>query len=309
MHQMFEEFKAALKGEVFWQEPMKHHTTFRIGGPADIFILPKSIEDLELALGIIREKNRDLKDKIPYMVIGAGSNLLVSDKGIRGIVIKIGPGFDEVVVDLETKTLHAGAGATLTRISKKALEYSLTGLEFAEGIPGSVGGALVMNAGAYGGEISQVLKTVTVLNDLGELITYSNEDMHFRYRHSRFMEERLIAVKATFMLKEGCKTQIAQKMNELREQRRSKQPIEMPCAGSIFKRPPDHYVGPMVEQAGLKGYRIGGAEVSKKHAGFIINVGDATCKDVVNLINFVKKTIKEKYNVDLEPEVRVVGEE
>ncbi len=300
MHQMFEILKTNLAGEVLWQEPMKNQTTFRIGGPADILILPNSIEDLRQALGILKGMD------IPLMIMGAGSNLLVSDKGIRGVVIKIGPGFDEIRT--EKNLLVSGAGATLTAISRHAQREGLTGLEFAVGIPGSVGGALVMNAGAYGGQISQFLKTATVMDRDGTIKKYSNSDLHFNYRHSRFLEEDLIALEATFELQSGKKEEIIKRMQELTEQRRTKQPIEMPCAGSVFKRPPNIYVGPLVEEAGLKGFRIGGAEVSKKHAGFIVNVDKATCEDVLSLIKLIQKTIKEKYGVYLEPEIRIVGE-
>lgn len=300
MRQLYERLKNTLQGEVLWQELMSNHTTFRIGGPADIMIQPNSIEDLIRALGIIKDVN------VPYLIIGAGSNLLVRDKGIRGVVIKIGSGFDEISVT--DQTLTAGSGATLTKIARTAQKFGLKGLEFAVGIPGTVGGALVMNAGAYGGEISQVLQTATVLTKDGQIKTLENKDLHFGYRHSRFLEEKLIALSATFFLEKEDKEIILNHMRELTEKRRSKQPIHMPCAGSVFRRPPDCYVGPMVENAGLKGYRIGGAEVSTKHAGFIVNVGGATCKDVLDLINFIQETIKNKYGVSLEPEIKVVGE-
>ncbi len=300
MHQMYEILKNNLEGEVLWQEPMKNQTTFHIGGPVDILIIPNSIKDLRQALGILKSM------EAPIMIMGAGSNLLVSDKGIRGVVIKIGPGFDEIKT--VKKLLICGAGVTLTAISRQAQKAGLTGLEFAVGIPGSVGGALVMNAGAYGGEISQVLKTATVLDRDGDKKTYANQDLHFGYRHSRFLEEDLIVLEATFELQSGNKKEILKKMQELTEQRRSKQPIEHFCAGSVFKRPPNNYVGPLIEKAGLKGFRIGGAEVSKKHAGFIVNVDNATCEDVLSLIKLIQKTIKEKEGIVLEPEIRVVGE-
>lgn len=300
MHQMYEILKNSLEGEVLWQEPMKNQTTFRIGGPADILIIPNSIKDLRQALGILKSMD------MPSMIMGAGSNLLVSDKGIRGVVIKIGPGFDDIKT--VKNLLVCGAGATLTAISRQAQKAGLTGLEFAVGIPGSIGGALVMNAGAYGGEISQVIKTATVMDRDGNLKTYPNQDLNFSYRHSRFLEEDLIALEATFELQSGNKEEILKKMQELTEQRRSKQPIEHFCAGSVFKRPPNNYVGPLIERAGLKGFRIGGAEVSKKHAGFIVNIDNATCEDVISLIILIQETIKEKEGIVLEPEIRVVGE-
>jgi len=300
MRQLYEMLAQKLPGSVLWKEPMQKHTTFRIGGPADIMILPNSIEELQEILGIIRDAD------VSYMVIGAGSNLLVSDKGIRGVVIKIGPAFANI--NIEGNKLIAGAGATLTAISRRAQAASLSGLEFAVGIPGSIGGAIMMNAGAYGGEICQVLESAEVMDSLGNIKNYSDQEMHFGYRHSRLMEEELIALSGTFLLKPDDPELILSRMQDITERRREKQPIDMPCAGSVFKRPPDNYVGPLVEKAGLKGYRIGGAEVSTKHAGFIVNVGGATCKDVLDLIGFVQSTIKEKYNVTLEPEIRVVGE-
>lgn len=300
MRQLYEMLAQKLPGSVLWKEPMQKHTTFRIGGPADIMILPNSIGELQEILGIIRDAD------VSYMVIGAGSNLLVSDKGIRGVVIKIGPAFANI--NIEGNKLIAGAGATLTAISRRAQAASLSGLEFAVGIPGSIGGAIMMNAGAYGGEICQVLESAEVMDSLGNIKNYSDQEMHFGYRHSRLMEEELIALSGTFLLKPDDPELILSRMQDITERRREKQPIDMPCAGSVFKRPPDNYVGPLVEKAGLKGYRIGGAEVSTKHAGFIVNVGGATCKDVLDLIGFVQSTIKEKYNVTLEPEIRVVGE-
>jgi UDP-N-acetylmuramate dehydrogenase len=300
MRQLYEMLVQKLSGSVLWKEPMQKHTTFRIGGPADIMILPNSIEELHEILGIIRDAD------VSYMVVGAGSNLLVSDKGIRGVVIKIGPAFADICI--EGNKLIAGAGATLTAASRRAQAASLSGLEFAVGIPGSVGGAIMMNAGAYGGEICQVLESAEVMDSLGNIINYTNQEMHFGYRHSRLMEEELIALSGTFLLKPDDPELILSRMQDITERRREKQPIDMPCAGSVFKRPPDNYVGPLVEKAGLKGYRIGGAEVSTKHAGFIVNVGGATCKDVLDLIGFVQSTIKDKYNVILEPEIRVVGE-
>ena len=300
MRQLYEMLVQKLSGSVLWKEPMQKHTTFRIGGPADIMILPNSIEELHEILGIIRDAD------VSYMVVGAGSNLLVSDKGIRGVVIKIGPAFADICI--EGNKLIAGAGATLTAASRRAQAASLSGLEFAVGIPGSVGGAIMMNAGAYGGEICQVLESAEGMDSLGNIINYTNQEMHFGYRHSRLMEEELIALSGTFLLKPDDPELILSRMQDITERRREKQPIDMPCAGSVFKRPPDNYVGPLVEKAGLKGYRIGGAEVSTKHAGFIVNVGGATCKDVLDLIGFVQSTIKDKYNVILEPEIRVVGE-
>ncbi|MDD2430928.1 MAG: UDP-N-acetylmuramate dehydrogenase [Firmicutes bacterium] len=306
MRELYNALKATSTGEVLWQEPMKDHTTFKIGGPSDIMVIPNSIEDLRQVIKLIKEEAAKKFIEIPFMIIGAGSNLLVSDKGIRGVVIKINKSFSNITV--KGTTLISEAGATLTAISRAAQNSGLTGLEFAVGIPGTVGGAMVMNAGAYGGEIKNVLKSAKVMDLKGNIKVLSNSDLHFGYRHSLFMEESLVALEATFSLEAGDKEEIAARMSELTKQRTSKQPINMPCAGSVFKRPPDNFVGPLVEKAGLKGYRIGGAEVSIKHAGFIVNVGGATCKDVVDLIKHIQDTIKEKFGVSLEPEVRVVGE-
>ncbi|HOL13772.1 MAG TPA: UDP-N-acetylmuramate dehydrogenase [Bacillota bacterium] len=306
MLELHNALKAALDGEVLWQEPMEKHTTFKIGGPSDIFVLPKSIEDLQKVLQLIGETQSRTGVTVPLMVIGAGSNLLVSDKGIRGVVVKIDKSFSNI--SIEGTTVTCGAGAALSDVSKTAGSAGLSGLEFAVGIPGNVGGALVMNAGAYGGEIKDVISTAKAMDMEGNIIQLTKQDLHLDYRHSVFMEKRLIALEATFSLERGDREGIARKMEDLTERRTSKQPVDMPCAGSVFKRPPDNFVGPLVEKAGLKGYRIGGAEVSTKHAGFIVNVGGATCQDVLDLIKFIQATIKEKFDVVLEPEVRVVGE-
>lgn len=281
--------------------PLSSKSSFKIGGPADVAVFPKDKTELCAAV-------RELKSSgIPYTVVGNGSNILFDDAGYRGCVI-----FTEKMNDVtvEGNSLSAGAGASFTAMAVAAKNASLTGLEFAYGIPGSCGGAVVMNAGAYGGEVSQVLESCTLFDaEKCEFFTLSRDEMNFSYRHSILSDNKnLICLSATFTLKEGKKDEIDAVMRDLMQRRRSKQPLEYPSAGSVFKRPaPDLFVGKMIEDSGLKGYTIGGAQVSEKHAGFIINVGGATAKDVLDLVEHIKSIIRANYGVELECEIRRVG--
>lgn len=286
-----------LTGEaVFCEEPMSRHTTFRIGGPAEFLVTPHSAEEIHETVGFCRE------EQIPYVVIGNGSNLLVSDEGVRGVVIKIGKDFSRIRVD--GTTLCAEAGALLMQAANAAQEACLTGMEFAGGIPGTVGGACVMNAGAYGGEMKQILSGVSALAGDGSIRHLKPEEMELGYRTSIFMKENLIVLSAEISLKEGDEAEIRRVSEDLKKQRQTKQPLDMPSAGSTFKRPKGYFAGKLIMDAGLRGYRVGGAEISDKHCGFVVNRGGATAADVKQLIRDVSDRVYEMSGVRLEPEVR-----
>jgi UDP-N-acetylmuramate dehydrogenase len=279
-------------------EIMKAHTSFKIGGKADFFVSPKNADELK---AVICECKRL---KMPYFVIGKGSNLLVSDKGIEGAVISLSE-FDKIEVD--NKTVTVGAGASLARLCTFARDNSLSGLEFAYGIPGSVGGALYMNAGAYGGEMSQVVVSATVLTKDGEVQEIDAKDMALGYRTSIFKTSKAVILSAKFGLETKDITEITAQMDELLNRRVDKQPFEYPSAGSSFKRPTGYFAGALIEQNNLKGSSVGGAQVSEKHAGFVINYDNATANDVLALMQKVKDIVLEKDGVELEPEVIFVG--
>ena len=283
---------------VLQNEPMREHTTFRIGGPAKLFA---TVNEEQLAL-LIR-KAEELY--IPYIVVGNGSNLLVSDAGYPGLIIKIA---DAPVRMLDTCTLEASAGTSLARLAVAAAEAGLTGLEFAHGIPGTVGGAVMMNAGAYDGQISDVLVPSCCYDGAEKQFLKLEKDAHlFTYRHSSYMEHPCrVVTSAIFRLQPGNKDAIRAKMSELNSRRREKQPLEFPSAGSTFKRPEGHFAGKLIEDCGLKGYRIGGAQVSEKHAGFVINAGGATCQDVVQLMEYIEQQVYQRFAIRLEREVRVI---
>jgi len=281
-------------------ESMKRHTTFGIGGPADIMIFPRNVDDIRNIILTCGSNN------YPFYTIGQGSNLLVTDKGIRGVVIKMGENWNRVKV--EGEVINAQAGISLYALSRLAANNSLSGLEFAEGIPGSLGGAVVMNAGAYDGEMQDVVIEVEAIKSNGDIEKFTREQINFGYRSSRFQNQPWVVLEAKLQLSIGDKEQITQKMRVLADKRKSKQPYDFPSAGSVFKRPPGYYVGPMVENLGLKGYRIGGAQVSEKHAGFIVNTGSATAADVLALIQHIQSRAKEQYGVDLHPEIKIIGE-
>ena len=288
------------EAKVLINEPMASHTTFRIGGPADYFVMPETIEELAAVLKLCKE------EAVPYFILGNGSNLLVGDKGFRGVVIQLYKNFDGI--QIEGTKVTAKAGAMLIRVAKEAGKAGLTGLEFASGIPGTIGGAMVMNAGAYGGEMKDVVTAVTVLTKDGDIKTLSGEDMNFRYRGSVVEDEGHIVLEAVMELQEGNLEEIQARIDELSVQRRTKQPIEYPSAGSTFKRPEGYFAGKLIQDAGLRGYQVGGAQVSEKHCGFVINVGGATAADVMQLMQDVSDKVNEQFGVILEPEVKRIGE-
>ena len=281
---------------VIQNEPMKRHTTFRIGGPCDIFIKPRSIEEIRQIIEVVKE------NKVPYYVVGNGSNLLVSDDGYRGVIINLFNNFSDITV--EGNTITASAGALLGKIGYTALKNSLTGFEFATGIPGTLGGAVVMNAGAYGGEIKDVLSEVTVLTKEGELLTLKADELELGYRTSIIAKKDYIVLEGKIQLKPGEPDKIKAVIDDLAFRRRDKQPLEYPSAGSTFKRPKDNFAGKLIMDAGLRGYTLGGAMVSDKHCGFVINKGDATCEDVIKLTDHVKEEVKNQFGIELELEVK-----
>ena len=280
------------------EEPMSKHTTFRIGGAAEVFAAPDARELPQL---LAMAKGAD----VPVTVIGNGSNLLVGDRGIAGLVIEIGERMSEVRI--EGTILVAGAGALLSKAAQTAAAAGLGGLEFAAGIPGSVGGAVVMNAGAYGGEMKDVLQSVKVLTEEGELLILTTEELELGYRHSCVPERKYIVVEATMELSAKPEEEIRACMAELRAKRAEKQPLEYPSAGSTFKRPEGYFAGKLIMDAGLRGYTVGGAQVSEKHCGFVINKGGATAADVRQLMQDVHDRVKEQFDVELEPEVKMIG--
>ena len=280
-------------------QPMDRYTTFRIGGPADVMFFPETPQEILVAQALATESG------VPVTVIGCGSNLLVSDAGIRGLVIALGKPFSRI--EVRGNAIFAQAGARLSAVANAALAHGLTGLEFASGIPGSVGGGAYMNAGAYGGQLSDVLTEVELLRD-GMAVRVPASEMDFGYRHSAAMESGALITGAAFCLQPGDPAEIRARMDDLNGRRRDKQPLEYPSAGSTFKRPEGYFAGALIEQAGLKGCRIGGAMVSEKHAGFIVNAGNATAQDVFELIMRVQHTVLDRSGVWLEPEVRLIGE-
>ncbi len=278
-------------------EPMKKHTTFRIGGPARFFYVPKNIEELKLIIQYCKN------EKLKYMIIGNGSNMLFLDEGFDGAVICVGSSMGNINVD--NISVYAEAGALLSKVASSARDAGLTGMEFAAGIPGTIGGAIVMNAGAYGGEMKDIVSFVDILEADGNLRRYSNEEMQFGYRRS-IVDADKVVVGVGLKLACGNIDDINARMDELKTARVSKQPLEFPSAGSTFKRPEGYFAGKLIDDCGLRGYRVGGAMVSEKHCGFVINYDNATAKDVLKLIDDVKNKVYDEYNVLLEPEVRIV---
>ena len=285
--------------EILVAEPMKNHTTFRIGGPADALALPKTPEEVAEVVRFCHEHAQ------PYYVLGNGSNLLVSDEGYRGLVLQLYRNFNDIQVNGETITVQSGA--MLAAVARTAYQTVLTGLEFASGIPGTIGGAVVMNAGAYGGEMKNVLKEVTVLTKEGEVLVIPAKALELGYRTSVIPKNGWIVLGAVLQLKKGDQEQILARMEELKEQRITKQPLDLPSAGSTFKRPEGYFAGKLIMYAGLRGFTVGGAQVSEKHCGFVVNRGNATAADVWELICEVKRRVKEMTGVELEPEVKLLG--
>ena len=298
---MFDELVSIVGSEnVLRDEPMKNHTTFKVGGPADYLVTPNLESEVSELIKLCVAKN------VPYMIIGNGSNLIVRDGGIRGVVIKLGNNFSECKV--EGNRLHLLAGALMSKIGKLALDNHLTGFEFGAGIPGTVGGAVVMNAGAYGGEMQDVIVSVTVLTKDGEILELTKEELELGYRKSCIIPNNYVVLSAVLELAEGNVDDIKKKMNEFAAARREKQPLEYPSAGSTFKRPEGYFAGKLIMDTGLKGYRVGGAMVSTKHCGFVINIGNATAQDILDLIGDIQDRVEYKFGVRLETEVKIVGE-
>lgn len=300
-NEIFNKLRSILEdNEILRNEPMKLHTSFKIGGPADFFIAPKNIEKLVSTIKLCSN------EKIPYYIMGNGSNLLVSDKGFRGVILQIYKNFNEVrIVD---DRVYAQAGVLLSRLSKDIYEASLEGFEFASGIPGTLGGAVFMNAGAYGGEMKHIVEEVTVVTHQGDFINLPKEALALDYRSSILQKEDYVAISATLKLKKGEKELIKRTLDELNHKRKTKQPLEMPSAGSTFKRPEGYFAGKLIMDAGLRGHCIGGAQVSEKHCGFVVNKGSATAEDVILLMEHVREVVKEMFGVELEPEVKLLGE-
>ena len=301
VNELAEVLKQKMPGHVFCNEPMKKHTSFKIGGPADILVQPQDADALAQALAVARDY------EVPVTILGNGSNVLVRDKGIRGLVIKIGNALKTFRQDGER--LYFGAGYSLALASRKAWECGLSGMEFAVGIPGSIGGAVYMNAGAYNGEMKCVVENVRVMDMAGKAIELTAKDLQFGYRKTSLQQSGYIITEVCLKMQPGDKDAIKAMMDDFSSRRISKQPLELPSAGSMFKRPPGHFAGTLIEQAGLKGYTVGGAQVSEKHAGFVVNRGSATAADVLQLIADVRRIVMEKAGVELHPEVLVIGEE
>ncbi len=280
-------------------EPMSKHTSFCTGGPADLLVFPKNEEEIASCVSYFHQTG------LPCLVLGNCSNVVVSDLGIEGAVLLLGKDFSELRT--EGSLLFAKAGAKLSQAVSFALKNGLTGLEFAGGIPGTVGGGVYMNAGAYGGELASFIKSVTVLTEEGKIKTYDRAELSFSYRHSPFMDNREIILFCAFLLERGDAEAARETLSDLNRRRREKQPLEYPSAGSVFKRPEGNFAGTLIERAGLKGYSVGGAQVSQKHAGFIVNTGGAASADILAVVAHVQQTVKEKFGVKLEPEIRFIG--
>ena len=289
------------EGCLFFDEPMKKHTSFRIGGQAEILVLPQTNSQIIAVIDYAR------REQIPYIIMGNGTNLLVKDGGIRGIVIKLAKNFGRI--SLRGQEMNAQAGASLNGAAELACRKGLKGLEFAAGIPGTFGGAVSMNAGAYDGEMKDVITSATVLKQDNAIEVWSAEELGFAYRKSRVITEGAVLLEVTLHLEKDDPAKIRERMNHLLSLRKAKQPLQYPSAGSTFKRPPGHYAGALIEKAGLKGFRIGDAQVSPLHAGFIINLGNATARDVIRLIEAIQEAVLTQFGILLEPEVRIVGEE
>ena len=287
------------KDNVRINEPMKNHTTFKIGGPAQYYVTPESVTQIQEVVSLCRDMN------IPLHVIGNGSNILVGDDGVDGVVLALFNTFSDY--EIKDNVITAQAGMSLIKLAVIALREGLTGLEFASGIPGSVGGAVYMNAGAYDGQMKDVVTSVTVLDEAGNIRILGRDELDMGYRTSAVAKHNMIVLQVIIELKTGDKEQIKDRMNQLSELRKQKQPLEYPSAGITFKRPEGHFAGKLIADAGLKGYSIGGAAVSEKHAGFVVNMGGATAKDVVELTDYIKKRIIEQFGVTLELEIKKIG--
>lgn len=282
-------------------EPMSLHTTFKIGGPAELYLTPSNRSQLVALIRLFKQIG-----SVPYCVIGNGSNILVGDMGVKGVVIEIGKAIGEI--DVSGSTITADAGVLLSKLAASAARNGLSGLEFASGIPGSLGGAIYMNAGAYGGEMKDVVTEVKYIDNSGNICTAAGDMCDFGYRHSIFTNSNMIILSATLMLKPDNAEAIKERIAELTQKRVSKQPVDKASAGSTFKRPEGYFAAALIEECGLKGYTVGGASVSEKHSGFVVNNGGATAKDVCSVIKHVKKVVKQEKGVDLETEIKIIGE-
>ncbi|WP_424768292.1 UDP-N-acetylmuramate dehydrogenase [Paenibacillus sp. sgz302251] len=300
MEALIAELEQADIGEMLYNEPLSNYTTWKIGGPADILILPRGKEELVTAVRLLQ------KHQTAWTNLGRGSNMLVSDKGVRGVVLKPHKGLD--YVRFEGSLVTAGASYSFIKLAVVAGKEGLTGLEFAGGIPGTVGGAVYMNAGAHGSDVSRIFKSADIVLETGELVRYEKDDMHFSYRHSILQEQKGVVVEAAFELAEGDRKEIAAALASYKDKRRRTQPLQLPCAGSVFRNPPNDFAARLIQEAGLKGYTLGGAQVSEQHANFIVNTGQATAEDVLALMKHIQSTIHERFDVLLVPEVLVVGE-
>ena len=290
------------KENLYYDEPMVKHTSFKIGGPADVFIKVDNIEELKETLDLSK------KNQIPLTIIGNGSNILVTDKGIRGITAKLNLKDIEIKNENNKQIIKVEAGVPVGLLAQKLVKEEITGFEELSGIPGTIGGAVIMNAGAHGKELKDILKKVTAMDYNGNIHEFTNEECQFSYRNSRFQKEKHIILQATLELEKGNSTEIKEKMDEYMQFRKEKQPIEYPNAGSTFKRGEDFVTAKLIDEAGLKGYKIGGAQVSEKHAGFIVNVDNATAKDVIELTDYIKEKIEEKFGKKINLEIQIIGE-
>ncbi|MBH5316899.1 UDP-N-acetylmuramate dehydrogenase [Paenibacillus sp. GSMTC-2017] len=294
------ELEQANVGELLYNEPLSKHTTWKIGGPADLLILPTGKDELVALVKLLH------KHGLGWTNLGRGSNMLVSDKGVRGVVIKPAQGLDYMRID--GNTVIAGASYSFIKLSVLTGRQGLSGLEFGSGIPGTVGGAVYMNAGAHGSDVSRIFKSADIVLETGELVRYEREDMRFSYRHSILHELRGVVIEAAFELEEGDRTEITSTLAAHKERRLRTQPLQMACAGSVFRNPPGDFAARFIQEAGLKGFQIGGAQVSELHANFIVNTGQGTARDVLALMSHIQSTIEERFGVSLVPEVLVVGE-
>ena len=303
MTELIKEIKnSGLHSTLIENADMREYTSFRAGGKADLLVIPSNEDELKIILRQLAQK------RLPFIMMGKGTNLLIQDGGYHGVVIRLEEAFSDIQVD--GTTLTAGAGASLSTVARTAMEYGLTGIEFASGIPGSLGGGVFMNAGAYDGEMKNIVRDVRVLSDDGlQTRVVSNPQMEYGYRLSSLMATREIVVSATLNLATGDRDAISAKMKELNDRRNMKQPMELPSAGSFFKRPEGYFAGKLIQDAGLKGLTVGGAQVSPKHSGFIVNIGDATASDIIALMHIVQATVLDQFGVTIEPEVRIIGEE
>lgn len=299
---LYEKLKSVIASEdrIVRDAPMADYTTFRAGGRADILLMPADEGELEAALSMLRE------EQARYFVLGNGSNVLVKDGGYRGVIIHIGKTMAEIHADGER--IEAQAGALLSAVASKAADHALTGMEFASGIPGSVGGAVFMNAGAYDGEMKMIVERVRALMQDGTIRDFSGDELEYSYRHSVFMDNGAVILSAVMKLEQGDPAAIREKMRDLNERRSSRQPLDKASAGSTFKRPEGYFAGKLIDDAGCRGLSVGAAQVSPKHAGFVVNNGGATASEILDLIALVRMKVKEDFGVDLQPEVRIIGD-